>query len=287
MFRRLEKYKAIVKILAVLIALSGTSMLSSCVYFTNYESKGLEFTALDANTNKPIEGVIAVAIWMLHRSGLESSQYVGIAKLIEVESDEKGRISIPPWGPITTMRGYIPGYEPWIYFYKPGYRLLHRVDGEFYYFSKGNLSYITSRDLQFKMIPVIDQDELVKSITILSSSLDVVTDFPKDCQWPNTKRLIAVLVEQRRDFRRKGIPWPTSYLERLSWYGGNFKNALGRCGYPSDYISELEGIHDQTIDSQKHAEQAGEESNYHSRHVKPGNVEIIAPEMTTVPLPAR
>lgn len=82
---------------------------------------------IDAETRKPLEGVVVAGLWELtqyfsHGSG-------GYAKISLVETDKEGRFKIPCWLTFKpwTFNSSMSDGAPIIVIYKPGYKFSHRV----------------------------------------------------------------------------------------------------------------------------------------------------------------
>ncbi|MEJ2362843.1 MAG: hypothetical protein P8Z75_15775, partial [Gammaproteobacteria bacterium] len=119
----------------VIITIALT-LLTSCATISSYQYKGLEFTVIDKNTGKPIQGVVAVATWDLVTSTMFSTRFAGLEKAYDAVSDKNGRIKLPAWGPVTTFSGSVPDYGPLVYLYKPGYKLLTSWGGKAYMYDR-------------------------------------------------------------------------------------------------------------------------------------------------------
>src|SRR5258708_16141131 len=67
-------------------------------YAVIYSAEATEGWVADAETGKPIEGVIVVAHWRI-TGGLEGGTPINELKILETVTDEIGRYSFPAWGP--------------------------------------------------------------------------------------------------------------------------------------------------------------------------------------------
>jgi len=93
--------------------------------YTFTEIKG---TVIDAETKKPIEGVIVMALWEIEWLGRPGIYYEGgTAKVIHAEeavTDKDGKYTIPAWGAIKRPKEWaFRSFDPSITFFKPGYML--------------------------------------------------------------------------------------------------------------------------------------------------------------------
>ncbi|KAF0145682.1 MAG: hypothetical protein FD156_657 [Nitrospirae bacterium] len=91
-----------------------------------YSFTEIKGTVIDAETKKPIEGVVVVALWKINWLGRPGVYYEGgTAKVIHAEeavTDKNGKYTIPAWGPIKRPKEWaFNGADPSIEFFKPGY----------------------------------------------------------------------------------------------------------------------------------------------------------------------
>ena len=85
-----------------------------------YSSEGIESWVVDAETEKPLAGVIVVAHWEL-RGGFEGGYPVNEVQITETVTDAKGRYYLPAWGPKLAVTGVARNGWPVILLFKPGY----------------------------------------------------------------------------------------------------------------------------------------------------------------------
>jgi hypothetical protein len=85
--------------------LLGILMLSGCALPTT-------FRVLDARTNEPIEGAVALAMWNLSK-GIPGLSYTVTAKAVEAESDVDGFLVFPAiFGTFALLRPHLKVYKP-------------------------------------------------------------------------------------------------------------------------------------------------------------------------------
>lgn len=118
-----------VSILRVPALLSGLLLpLQVCAFV--YSADSIEGSVVDADTDKPIEGVIVVAHWEL-RGGLEGGTPIGQVQIVETTTDGAGRYFIPSWGPRVALLGQMRNSSPGIFLFHRGYRY-RELDNAFY-----------------------------------------------------------------------------------------------------------------------------------------------------------
>lgn len=109
-------FRHVVLFLAAILSLASIDACSLVV-------AGDPITAniVDAETNAPLAGVHVLALWEL-KGGLEGGNVVGIAKVMEAETDSNGVFRFPGWGPkLVSPFGSLPSAAPLIMFFKSGY----------------------------------------------------------------------------------------------------------------------------------------------------------------------
>jgi hypothetical protein len=92
------------------------------IYFQDKEIIGY---VVDAETSKPIENSIVVAMWQLVQ--MLSEGFGGYAKIQIAITDSKGNFVIPSWKTIKplNLNSVMHELAPEIIIYKPGYKLYH------------------------------------------------------------------------------------------------------------------------------------------------------------------
>ncbi len=110
----------------MLAALSVTALwMPLPSYAVIYSAEATEGWVADAETGKPIEGVIVVAHWRI-TGGLEGGTPINELKILETVTDESGRYSFPAWGPklafLSGIFGSLGSESPEILMFKQGYK---------------------------------------------------------------------------------------------------------------------------------------------------------------------
>src|SRR5437879_13266059 len=101
--------------LPILGALLLGLLLSACHSLTFfYSAEAIEGLVVDAETSKPLEGVIAVGHWRLN-GGFEGGTPIGELQILEAVTDPNGRYSFPAWGPTFASAGYLDECSPKIF----------------------------------------------------------------------------------------------------------------------------------------------------------------------------
>lgn len=186
---------------ALLLALAVALSLAGCG--TIYQAEALEGWVVDAETGKPLEGVIIVANWEL-RGGFEGSTPLGNLNVLETVTDASGRYSFPAWGP-RIGRGHLGVNSPGLWLFKPGYRPAG-ISGNPYYHTMGtSSSFYHGKTLKlepFRGTP----GEYARNLSRLNDSLWRVGHARgKPCDWKSFPRMLQALDAQAAELRRAGI----------------------------------------------------------------------------------
>jgi len=93
----------------------------------SYSAKPITATVLDAETGKPVEGVIVNAYWHLEDQG---GHGLGPFNVTEAVTDSNGGFFMPGWGPMEVpqypsqpfLRARLDPNQPWLQLFKHGYK---------------------------------------------------------------------------------------------------------------------------------------------------------------------
>jgi hypothetical protein len=89
-----------------------------------YSAEPMEARVVDAESNKPIEGVIVVAHWELERGTVGGSVPAGQLMVMETITDSQGKFSFPGFGPKPAVTSHLVHKDPELILFKSGYRYL-------------------------------------------------------------------------------------------------------------------------------------------------------------------
>lgn len=175
--------------------------LSSCA--TLYHAEAIEGWVVDAETGKPLEGVIIVAHWEI-KHGI-SSVPIAQVQILETVTDRNGRYFFPAWGPKTiSTTGYMGGNSPRILLFKPGYKSagFTNVYSETY----GTSTFFYNRKtLKLERFNGA-LSEYARDLDRLSDSLFGLGYRHGDpCNWKSFPKMLAALDRQESEFRRAGV----------------------------------------------------------------------------------
>lgn len=94
-------------------------MLAGC-YFGLYKASEFEAKIVDADTGKPIEGVLVIVHWQRYEGSLVGGDVPGQEEIMETLSDKNGRVHFPGWGPRLTR---VSDSSPKFKIFKSGYEM--------------------------------------------------------------------------------------------------------------------------------------------------------------------
>ena len=190
------------------LLLPGLFMLAlpACAspYPSHYSAETIEARVVDAETKKPIEGVIITANWQL-LGGMEGSLPLAQMQVLETQTDADGVFRFPAWGPLKRPKGYLRESDPQLLLFKSGYeykRLANKVS------SKINHDTIRRSDWNGKTIEMKPfkgtGEEYARHLGSINNDLYPLLG-SETCDWKKVPRLLLALTEQSRTFRKGGI----------------------------------------------------------------------------------
>lgn len=98
-----------------------------------YSAEAIEAQVVDAETGKPIEGVVVTANWQLYHSTVGGRVPGSQLMVMEAVTDKDGRFAFAVWGPKLALRGYLDNHDPQLLLFKSGYeyrRLTNEVSSK-------------------------------------------------------------------------------------------------------------------------------------------------------------
>ena len=193
--------------------------LSSCASLL-YSAKPIQAWVIDAETGKPLEGVIVTANWQLE-GGIEGGNPVGQVMIMETVTDKNGRFYFPGWGPkLRSMEGKLKTESPQILMFKSGYSYVALSNKLTMEALRGELEYPLRSDWDGKKVRMERfkgaLDEYAQNIYDLSSNIDSVIDLSKgakDCYWKQIPRMLVALNNMSLSFEAQGV-------KLKGWRGG-------------------------------------------------------------------
>ncbi|MFN8544253.1 MAG: carboxypeptidase-like regulatory domain-containing protein [Candidatus Binatia bacterium] len=188
---------------------------------------GLPITAtvVDAQTGKPIEGAIVVAIWQLY-GGMEGGNWEGQAKVLETVSDANGRFHFSWWGPrIHTPLGELTTRAPDLLLFARGYdpKRVRNADSR--------IGVLQASDWNGKTIPMSSRTADSKAYAAQLEHFDPMELFYDSCGWQHAPRLLVALDEEAQMLRAQGPG-----LDPGTSLRGRDEARLSACGSVETYV---------------------------------------------------
>lgn len=208
----------------------------ACSDTLTYSAEPIEAWAIDAETKKPLEGVVVTANWQL-TGGFEGGYPKGQAMVMETATDAKGRFYFPGWGP----KMHLPDRklredQPQIVLFKPGFR--HRILTNTFrggrYSGKSEWSGRAIELRPFKENLVAYEEHFESLNRILGY---IVADNPKECGWKEIPGTIRAMNRERRRLIALGVnPTTLSTIDNRLLRNDRFFTHKGGCGSPKKFF---------------------------------------------------
>ncbi|MFN8544255.1 MAG: hypothetical protein U0807_08610 [Candidatus Binatia bacterium] len=165
---------------------------------------GLPITAtvVAAQTGKPVEGVIVVAIWELYGGNIEGGLIVGQAKVLETVSDANGRFHFPWWGPrVHTPFGELStGAAPLLLLFAKGYAPTVRTNDD------SHVGFLRRSDWNGRTVSMdaAPSDPKAYSRQLLTFDVGLHSLFQGSCDWRRVPRMLLALDREAEMLRAQG-----------------------------------------------------------------------------------
>lgn len=221
--------------------------LPACAGPVTYSSEPIETWIVDAETKKPLDGVIVVAHWALEESTIVSItvRRAGDLMVMEAVTDKNGRLYFPAWGPISHWeRSRLTYMDPEILIFKSGYeyRRLNNYDSASPEQRAGKAfsprkSYWNGRAIELKPFKG-SMEEHAEHVHQLDNELEWAR-YGNDCEWQKIPRMLTALHRQSEQFTAKGVKlkgWQVGARIRKVTDVGNQKRCGSAEAFFQDYL---------------------------------------------------
>lgn len=217
-----------------LLVISSVLPLAACAndYPSHYSAESIEAKVIDAETKKPIEGVIVTANWQL-LGGIEGSYPVGQMQVMETQTGQDGVFRFPAWGPLKRPKGHLRENDPQLLLFKSGYE--YRRLGNYMEASWGKLreplrrSDWNGRTIALKLFRGTEE-EYARHLGFFETSLDALLE--EECAWKRVPRMILAVSTQSDIFRVKGL-YALPSIESLDI---RYKKLESKCGSVKEFF---------------------------------------------------
>lgn len=190
--------------------------LPACATPVTYSAEAIEAWVIDADTKRPLEGVVVVAHWVLE-GGIHVDR-VGELVILETVTDKNGRFYFSGWGPIRHWkRSRLTNMDPELLIFKSSYayqRLANpstkeAIEGKPYPVRRSVWNGKTIELKSFKGT----QEEYARHL----SSLDIYLRFAYDnenCEMKQVPRMVVALHHEEKRFREAKVYSSLTSLNR-------------------------------------------------------------------------
>lgn len=199
-------------------------------YPPTYSAEAITATVIDAETKKPMEGVIVTANWQL-LGGMEGNYPVGQQEVLETVTDANGRFHFPAWGPKKRPKGYLREDDPQLLLFKPGYeykRLANAVSSKINH-DPVRRSVWNGKVIELKRFKGTGEG-YAEHLGFLNSSLESILS--EKCMWKKIPRMILALDKQSKPLRVQGLHGLLS-IDSLE---ARYRGSLSDCGSVNEYF---------------------------------------------------
>lgn len=207
---------------ALFLCLGLLVVQPACSSSLTYSAEPIEARVIDADTKKPLEGVIVTANWQLVEGTLGGSRSLGQLKVMEAATDMDGKFTFPAWGPIEVSKGHLVSEDPQLLLFRSGYHY-HRLSNQYTSDRELRLRSVRRSDWNGKTIEMrpfsgVDIQAQYKNLLNFSKDVDSFATWHVDpCQWTKLPIAINKLMQERKKLEAQGISsvWDRTLDQRL------------------------------------------------------------------------
>ena len=214
----------------IIILGAAAFALSAC---SRYSAEPTEGWVIDADTRIPIEDVIVVADWQLHKSTMAGKVPAAHLYIMETLTDKYGLFYFDKWGPSFAKWGYFIDRDPALLFYKEGYEfhsvqnpLPSEIDN-----SKVRRSVWNGATIELKKFEG-NLNDRASHLSLLHNSLYTIL-YGDKCEWKKTPMLVLAIARQEKIFRENNVHNILPSLDDISGY---------KCGSAEEYLDRHKKI---------------------------------------------
>ncbi len=205
-----------VRNLLKLIVITG-AVISLQACSNTYSAKAIEAWVVDADTKKPLEGVIVVANWEL-RYGLEGGGTYQL-QVMETVTDKSGKFYFPAWGP-KKIPEHLPSEarlkndDPGLSFFYPNYGAVARANDKPFKSLGGHGESERTSVWNGKKIELKTRHATVKEYVFdiegVVSNLHFI-QAGRQCEWTLVPLMVGALIKENSRLKEAKVPhyqWP-------------------------------------------------------------------------------
>ena len=221
-----KTWKLKIKVWKVLLC-AASFALTAC---NRYSAESTEGWVIDADTKKPIEGVIVVANWQLHKSTLGGKRPADHLNIMETTTDYDGFFYFAGWEQKAALWGFFIDRDPELLFYKEGYeyRSLKNTQGAEIDTSKVRQSAWNGKTIELQRFDGSPRDYASHFSSLHTSTHSIFQG--NKCEWKRTPKLVLAVARQKEIFRESDISNDLTSLDDISGYF---------CGSAAEYLESI------------------------------------------------
>lgn len=238
-----------VRLSCVLVA--GLNLQACTVYPGNYSAEAIEASVVDADTKKPLAGVVVVANWQLESETVHGNRPAGQLMVLEAVTDKNGRFYFQAWGPKRRPRGgftfligapHLEYGDPQLLLFKSDYAYLYLENNRDADYNKKSVrrSDWSRKTIEMKKSAKGTQ-KYARSLERINRDLEILTREPMVCSWQSIPRMLLTLNQEDKLLDKKGINTNTlfSLSERLLVADEYFTKKGGPECSPKEFFQKL------------------------------------------------
>lgn len=209
-------------------------ILSFAACAKQYSAEAIEAWVVDAETGKPLEGVIVTANWQVLEGTLAGTNTGGQLQVLEAVTDVKGRFRFPAWGPKPLpprksgwmVDQYIGNEDPQLVLFKSGYEMVKLTNHLIV--SQRNTASVRKSIWNGQTIKLKrfqgGAKEYADHLRAASDLLNFV-DFGVECEWTKVPHMLVALEKEDLRLRAQNPsafgPFDVfGHIERIPQYPG-------------------------------------------------------------------
>lgn len=208
---------------------------------SHYSAEAIEAQVIDADTKKPLEGVVVVAHWQLFEGSVGGRTLGPQLMVLETVTDKNGIFAFAAWGPIRRPTGNLDERDPELLLFKNGYEY-RALQNPVY--AKADHRPVRRSVWNGKTIELKPfkgtVGEWAKHFESLNNDLEhIAADQPEECNWKKLPRTILAMTNERKVLEEKGInPHTLSTLDKRLLMNDEYYTKKGglACGSPKEFL---------------------------------------------------
>lgn len=175
-------------------------------YPSQYSAEAIEAQVIDAQTKKPLAGVIVTANWQLVGGTVGGAIPLGQLEVLETVTDKNGRFAFPSWGPKKAKQGFLRNRDPQLLLFRSGYRyrvLTNPVRSEI---NKNPVrtSQWNGKSIELRRVDETPAARLRELIDISKEIRFFGISGKQPCEWMHAKGAIKIINEERVTLEKLG-----------------------------------------------------------------------------------